>query len=173
MDDEEIVTRQLGRELACDMTPVFRCAGGFPVVIKNASATRDGTPFPTLFWITCPALRADIARLEASGAVAGFERFLRSPKTRAALFASERAYRRERAKKTGSGRAIKQVFIARPDPGAEAALRGVGIAGNRNPLHLKCLHAHAADYLVAGLNPIGKKVMRSTPVPDGCRVCGG
>ncbi|MDP1907133.1 MAG: DUF501 domain-containing protein, partial [Hyphomicrobium sp.] len=106
----------------------------------------------------CPSLCADISRLEASGAVADFERLLQSPKTRSALLASDLAYRRERAKEN---RRTK----------SSAALMNVGIAGNRNPLRLKCLHAHAADYLAAGLNPIGKKVLASVPMPVDCRIC--
>ena len=123
------------------------------MVVRNAPITRDGSPFPTLYWLTCPSLCADISRLEASGAIADFERLLRSPKTRSALLASDLAYRRERA--------------------GGAALGNVGIAGNSDPLRLKCLHAHAADYLAAGLNPIGKKVLESAPMPVDCRICAG
>ena len=150
MDDLEIVTRQLGRELTCNMAAVFRCPAGFPAVVRNAPVTREGVPFPTLYWLTCPSLCADISRLEASGAAADLERLLKSPKTRQALLASDLAYRRERA-----------------------ALLDVGIAGNRNLGHIKCLHAHAADYLAAGLNPIGEKVLERAPMPDGCRICAG
>lgn len=155
MDDLEIVTRQLGRELTCNMAPVSRCRAGFPVVVRNEPVTRDGAPFPTLYWLTCPSLCTDISRLEASGAVVDFERLLQSPKTRSALLASDHAYRRERAQGGRSG----------------AALLEVGIAGNSDPLRLKCLHAHAADYLAAGLNPVGKKVLELAPLPGDCRTC--
>jgi hypothetical protein len=72
------------------------------------------------------------------------------------LHGSDLAYRRERAKGT---------------PDAAAALRDVGIAGNRNLDHIKCLHAHAADFLAAGLNPIGEKVLERAPLPDDCGIC--
>lgn len=156
MNDLEIVTRQLGRELTCEMAAVSRCPAGFPVVVRNAPVTKDGAPFPTLYWLTCPSLCADISRLEASGAVADFERLLQQPVTRTALLASDLAYRRERAKRIrGDG----------------AGLLDVGIAGNRDPLRLKCLHAHVADYLVGGLNPIGEQVLNQAPMPADCRVC--
>ena len=156
MDDLGIVTRQLGRELTCNMAPVSRCTAGFPVVVRNEPVTRDGVPFPTLYWLTCPSLCTDISRLEASGAVVDFERLLQSPETRTALLASDLAYRRERVEDGGA---------------AGTALLEVGIAGNRDPLHIKCLHAHAADFLAAGLNPIGEKVLERAPMPIDCRIC--
>ena len=46
-----------------------------------------------------------------------------------------------------------------------------GIAGCRESFKVKCLHAHAADWLVAGLNPIGERVIELAPIPDDCSLC--
>ena len=44
-----------------------RCPFGKPAVAEQAPFDRDGTPFPTQFWLTCRHLVAAIARLEAGG----------------------------------------------------------------------------------------------------------
>lgn len=155
MDDIKAVSRQLGRRLSCDMTTILRCDAGFPVVIQNAPATFDGAPFPTLYWLTCPALRVEIARFEAEN-MADFKTLLLSPDTRDALATSDSAYR--------SARLIQAKNTC-------VAEQNVGIGGCRDPFHLKCLHAHAADYLAAGLNPIGRKVMELAPMPPACNLC--
>ncbi len=154
MNDVEIVSAQLGRSLICDMTTVVRCASGYPVVIKNAPATANGLPFPTLYWLTCPELRARISKLETTGAVAELGAFVKADApTRAALRVSDRRYRLVR------------------DGGHKAKTGSVGIAGSRDPLNLKCLHAHAADYLAQGLNPVGRLVMERAPLPEDCAAC--
>ncbi|MGB3681341.1 MAG: DUF501 domain-containing protein [Rubrobacteraceae bacterium] len=63
-NDREAVARQLGR----DPKPFHvaaRCPSGLPSVIENET-TRE---MPTRFWITCPHLDKEIARVEATGGV--------------------------------------------------------------------------------------------------------
>src|SRR5438105_1538060 len=45
-----------------------RCACGLPQVIETGSHLDDGTPFPTLWWLTCRSLSRAVRRLEAAGA---------------------------------------------------------------------------------------------------------
>ena len=44
-----------------------RCPSGHPNVVKTEPRLPDGTPFPTLFYVTCPRLSGAIGTLEASG----------------------------------------------------------------------------------------------------------
>ena len=44
-----------------------RCRYGLPVVVRTAPLLPDGTPFPTLYWLACPAARVAVGRLEAAG----------------------------------------------------------------------------------------------------------
>src|SRR3978361_1693242 len=61
------VERQLGRAPRGVLEIAYRCPNGEPGVVKTAPKLADGTPFPTLFYLTHPALTAAASRLEASG----------------------------------------------------------------------------------------------------------
>ena len=65
--DLEIVARQLGREPRGVLEIAYRCPDGDPAVVKTAPKLPDGTPFPTLYYLTHPALTAAASRLESSG----------------------------------------------------------------------------------------------------------
>lgn len=64
MDDREAVRRQLGREPQ-PFAVAARCPFGLPSVVENERSRN----MPTAFWLTCPALDAAIARVEAAGGV--------------------------------------------------------------------------------------------------------
>ena len=65
MNDREAVALQLGREPTTPFRVAARCPAGLPSVIENERSLA----MPTSFWITCPALRADISHVEALGGV--------------------------------------------------------------------------------------------------------
>ena len=119
-----------------------RCACGLPQVIETASHLDDGTPFPTLWWLTCRSLSRAVGRLEAGGWMAAFnERLAADPGLAVGL------------------RAATDGYVARRDaggvPGAVRHPGGGGMAGGR----IKCLHAHTAHQLVTGDNPAGAGVL--------------
>jgi hypothetical protein len=64
MNDREAVARQLGREPK-PFRVAARCPHGLPAVIEN----EPDREMPTTFWVTCPAIRAEISRVEAAGGV--------------------------------------------------------------------------------------------------------
>lgn len=134
--DRPLVAEQLGREPTVPFTVVARCPGGHPLVIRNAPVDRGGTPFPTLFWLTCPAAVRAVSRLEAEGWVSRLnERFGTDPAFASAVERAHAAYAAERA---------------RGHPGAEA---DGGVGGTRRGL--KCLHAHYAHHLAGGDDAVG------------------
>ena len=65
--DLDAVARQLGREPRGVLEIAYRCPNGEPGVVKTAPRLPDGTPFPTLYYLTHPALTAAASRLESSG----------------------------------------------------------------------------------------------------------
>ena len=65
--DLEAVARQLGREPRGVLDIAYRCPNGEPAVVKTAPRLPDGTPFPTLYYLTHPALTAAASRLESDG----------------------------------------------------------------------------------------------------------
>lgn len=134
--DLSIVREQLGREPTVPFSVVARCPGGHPLVIRNAPIDRDGHPFPTLFWLTCPVAVKAAARLESEGWIGRWN--VRAEKDEAlatALATAHEEHARERS------RGFPQALAWR---GVGGAARGV-----------KCLHAHYANHVAGGRDPIG------------------
>ena len=44
-----------------------RCPCGNPDVVETAPRLADGSPFPTLYYLTCPKAASAIGTLETSG----------------------------------------------------------------------------------------------------------
>lgn len=134
--DLSIVREQLGREPAVPFTVVARCPGGHPLVIRNRPVDLEGRPFPTLFWLTCPIAVKAAARLESEGWIGRWN--ARAEKDEAladALAAAHEEYARERSR------------------GFPQALGWGGVGGATRGA--KCLHAHYANHLAGGRDPIG------------------
>jgi exopolyphosphatase / guanosine-5'-triphosphate,3'-diphosphate pyrophosphatase len=134
--DLSIVREQLGREPTVSFTVVARCPAGHPLVIRNAPVDRDGHPFPTLFWLTCPVAVKAAARLESEGWIGRWN--ARAEKDEAlatALAAAHEEYARERSR------------------GFPQALAWGGVGGASRGV--KCLHAHYANHVAGGRDPIG------------------
>ena len=62
-----IVEAQLGRRPRAIRQVAHTCTCGLVDVIETSPRLPDGTPFPTLFYLTCPRASKEIGRLEASG----------------------------------------------------------------------------------------------------------
>lgn len=141
-DDRRVVEVQIGRSLRADSKVVARCHLGLPVVIRVPPHLGDGTPFPTLYWLTCPLATTRIGRLEGAGGVKRMEsKAVADPAFGAALQRAHRDYETERDR-----------LIT--DSGAPRPTGGVG--GTREGI--KCLHAHYAHHAAGGENPVGELV---------------
>lgn len=142
-DDGEIVQRQLGRPPRGRWTAIDRCVHGYPRTIAVAPLLEDGTPFPTAFWLTCPHLVEAVSALESGGAGAKLaESVAASPALAQEVLAADSAYRLARAAANNG-----------VDP-----CEGTGIAGQADPLAVKCLHARLAAFLAGVPDPIGGAV---------------
>lgn len=133
------MSRQLGRDVRGVLAVAHRCGCGEPDVVKTAPRLPDGTPFPTLYYITCPRLAAAIGTLEANGVMRGFEaRLAAEPQLAAAYAHAHQLYLADRDQ-------IDQV--------AEIA----GVSAGGMPNRVKCLHVLVGHALAAGpgVNPIG------------------
>lgn len=144
MDDEATVTRQLGRTPRGSWRVVVRCSFGSPVVIATAPGAPADEPFPTLYYLTCPHLVAEVSRLESAGGVEEWRSRIAGDETvRARLLEADARYRQARAAEGGG-----------VDP-----VPHVGIAGSRDVLAVKCLHAHVAAALAGIGDPVGEGVL--------------
>jgi hypothetical protein len=150
--DEAIVARQIGRRPRGTVRVESRCAWGYPVVVAvEPMVPRRGgrggrEPFPTRFWLTCPILVEQIARLEASGLVDRLEEEVAGDPALAARVRGDAArHAAERfAALSPADRAAAEAA------GALGILRDSGVGGVRDPRHLKCLHAQYAFHRARG-----------------------
>lgn len=143
-DDVTVVVGQLGRTPRGEWAPAARCPHDRPTVIETVPLLEDGTPFPTLFYLSCPWLVAYVDGLESAGAVSGWaEQLATTLELRSRMIATDTRYRVRRARLAGG-----------VDPTPD-----VGIAGQRSPLSTKCLHAHVATYLAGFDDPVGEGVV--------------
>jgi exopolyphosphatase/guanosine-5'-triphosphate,3'-diphosphate pyrophosphatase len=130
------VREQLGREPSTPFTVVARCTGGHPLVIRNTPLDATGAPFPTTYWLTCPAAVKAVARLESAGWIARInEREQADAPFARELAAAHEAYAADRASDLPEARAWG------------------GVGGTRRGV--KCLHAHHAYHLAGGDDPVG------------------
>lgn len=156
--DATLVALQLGRTPRGPWRVAARCGFGRPAAIVSPSRLSDGTPFPTYAWLTCPWLAEHVAAEESAGGAAAFaSRAARTPAFASALRAADQRVRELRAEESG---------------GTDAC-QSVGLAGQRDPLGVKCLHAHVALALVGVADPVGAellgKIQRTCP-DDRCAV---
>src|SRR5947209_5238097 len=139
--DLDAVARQLGREPRGVLEIGYRCPNGEPGVVKTAPRLPDGTPFPTLYYLTHPALTAAASRLESEGLMREMtERLADDPELAA-------AYRR-----------AHESFLAERD--AVESL-GTTFSGGGMPERVKCLHVLIAHSLAKGpgVNPFGDEAL--------------
>jgi len=141
-DDREVIEVQIGRPLRAESEVVARCHLGLPVVVRVPPHLDDGTPFPTLYWLTCPLAVTRIGRLEGGGGVKRMEAKADSDP----LFGEglQRAHAEYAAERDAS---ITNEAAPRLTGGVGGTTRGV-----------KCLHAHYAHHLAGGENPVGELV---------------
>ena len=157
--ERAVVTAQLRREPRGEWWVEVRCSFGYPQVITTAPLIGGETPFPTLYWLTCPWLAEGTGAAESAGEVARWAgRLAADQDLSGRMLAADVRYRKRRAE--GS-------------PDATDPCSDVGIAGQRDPLATKCLHAHVATALAGIDDPIGAELVGvlGRECPDGR--CGG
>jgi uncharacterized protein len=141
--DRAAVAAQLGREPRAMRAVAHRCPCGLPDVVETAPRLADGTPFPTLYYLTCPRAASAIGRLEASGLMREMTERLRTDEALADAY-----------------RAAHEAYLARRREIAEVdEIDGVSTGGM--PARVKCLHVLVAHSLAAGrgVNPLGDEAL--------------
>ena len=141
--DLAAVGAQLGRTPRGTRAVAHRCPCGNPDVVETTPRLADGTPFPTLYYLTCPKATAACSRLESGGAMKEMaERLAADPALQAQYQAAHEDYLAKR-------KAIGDV------PEID------GISAGGMPGRVKCLHVHLGHALAAGpgVNPFGDEVL--------------
>ncbi|MFY0407489.1 DUF501 domain-containing protein [Solicola sp. PLA-1-18] len=141
--DLQAVAAQLGREPRGVRAVVSRCPAGHPNVVETEPRLDDGTPFPTLYYVTCDRLAGVIGTLEAAG-------LMREMTERLAVDDELAAhYRRAHESYLAEREAIAHV------PEVE------GVSAGGMPTRVKCLHVLAGHSLAKGpgVNPLGDETL--------------
>jgi hypothetical protein len=144
--DLSTVERQLGRRPRGTRAVAHRCPCGLPDAVEVAPRLPDGTPFPTLYYLTCPRAVAACSRLESTGLMREMnERLADDPELAARYRAAHEDYLARRA---GLGE-VPEID---------------GVSAGGMPTRVKCLHVHLAHALAAGpgVNPFGDEVRERT-----------
>jgi uncharacterized protein len=147
--DLDAVARQLGREPRGVLEIAYRCPNGEPGVVKTAPRLPDGTPFPTLYYLTHPVLTAAASRLESSGLMREMtDRLRQDPRLATAYRRAHESYLAERD-------AIESL--------------GTTYSGGGMPERVKCLHVLIAHSLAKGpgVNPLGDEALAVLTVEPG------
>jgi hypothetical protein len=146
VEDEAAIAAQLGRAPRGLLGVAHRCPCGLPDVAETAPRLPDGSPFPTLYYLTCPRAAAAVSKLEAAGIMRDMTARLAGDALRDRYESAHRDYlaRREMAARTA---------------GVEPLPPGTQSAGGM-PERVKCLHALVAHELAArGVNPFGREAL--------------
>ncbi len=147
--DAAVVAAQLARPPRGLRAVAHRCPCGRPDVVETAPRLPDGTPFPTLYYLTCPRAVAAVSRLEAAGVMRSMARRLaEEPALRQAYEAAHLDYLARRD-------AVARSAAVEPLPPGTQSAGGM-------PDRVKCLHALVAHELaVPGSNPLGLQVLQA------------
>ncbi len=144
--DEAVIAVQLGRPPRGLVGVAHRCPCGLPDVAETAPRLPDGSPFPTLYYLTCPRVAAAVSKLEADGMMRDMTARLADGGMRDRYQAAHRDYL---ARREAAARAA----------GVEPLPPGTQSAGGM-PERVKCLHALVAHELAAGgVNPFGREAL--------------
>jgi hypothetical protein len=140
--DLDIVAAQLGRRPRGTRAIAHRCPCGNPDVVETSPRLDDGTPFPTLFYLTCPHATAACSRLESAGVMRDMQERLSTDPTLADRYLDAHLDYLKRRE------AVEYV--------PEIA----GVSAGGLPDRVKCLHVQLAHALAAGpgVNPFGDEV---------------
>jgi len=144
--DTEAVAAQLGRVPRGLQRVAHRCPCGLPDVVQTAPRLPDGTPFPTVFYLTCPRAAAAVSGLEAAGRMRAMTERLADDVLKARYLDAHQDYLAHRAEAAALA-------------GVEPLPDGTQSAGGM-PDRVKCLHALVAHELaVPGSNPFGREAL--------------
>jgi hypothetical protein len=141
--DLDAVAVQLGRDARGVRRVAHRCRCGNPDVVETAPRLPDGTPFPTVYYLTCPRAAGAIGTLEATGLMREMtDRLQADPDLRAAYLAAHERYL-----------AVRDAVEVVPE------IAGVSAGGM--PDRVKCLHVLVAQSLAEGpgVNPLGDEAL--------------
>ncbi len=144
--DIEVVSEQLGRPARDIVGISARCVCGNPVVVVTTPRLGDGTPFPTLYYLTQPEATRAASRLEAAGRMAYYQERLGEDAEAAAVY-----------------RQAHEAYVQTRES-IDVVDEIAGISAGGMPDRVKCLHSLMGHSLSVGpgVNPVGDWALAET-----------
>jgi hypothetical protein len=158
--DLDAVREQLGRPPRGVRAVAHRCPCGNPDVVQTEPRLTDGTPFPTVYYLTCPRAAGAIGTLEADGVMKQMAARLADDEGVAAAYAAAHAdYLARRAAMVG------EASVDDPSRIIDDVPEIAGISAGGMPDRVKCLHVLVGHALAAGpgVNPLGDEALAMLP----------
>jgi hypothetical protein len=145
--DRAVVSAELGRSARAVRAVAHRCPCGNPDVVETEPQLPDGTPFPTLYYLTCPKAASAIGTLEASGLMSEMTDRLKVDEELAAAYCA----------------AHESYLARREELGHVDHIAGISAGGM--PTRVKCLHVLVGHSLAVGpgVNPLGDEALALLP----------
>lgn len=154
-EEIEIITGQLGRKPRGVLAVAYHAPDGVPGVVRTAPRLPDGTPFPTLYYLTDPRLTTEASRQESAGVMREMSaRLGADPELAADYLRAHHSYLTERD---------------------DLEPLGTKFSAGGMPDRVKCLHVLMAHSLARGpgVNPLGdesialaaQQGLRGTAIP--------
>jgi hypothetical protein len=155
--DRAALQAQLGRAARGVVEVAHRCSCGQPDVVKTAPRLNDGTPFPTVYYLTCPRAAAAIGTLESSGLMREMTEALEQDPELAAQYA----------------KAHENYLAVREEIAHVEEISGISAGGMPN--RVKCLHVLIGHSLAEGpgVNPLGDQALAMLEDWGQSGKCGG
>lgn len=141
--DLQSLGEQLGRPARGVVGIAARCRCGRPLVVRTAPRLDDGTPFPTTYYLTHPALTSAASTLEANGVMKEMTARLAEDEDLAARYQA----------------AHEHYLAQRAELGDVPEIAGISAGGM--PTRVKCLHVLVGHALAAGpgVQPLGDEAL--------------
>ncbi|MGD9666864.1 MAG: DUF501 domain-containing protein [Synergistaceae bacterium] len=160
-DDDIAVLRKRNSRRRFDLSIIYavaaRCSYGFPQVLVCRPYRRGGTPFPTMFWLTCPFLDRKCGELESLRKIGELEELFRIRHNEVCRWHEKYALLRKSLSLKGSDMRT-----------------GVGgINWHDVPYAVKCLHLQVATWLGWRYHPAEDWLNEQLEVTEcACGICG-
>ncbi|MEJ6952140.1 DUF501 domain-containing protein [Natronospora cellulosivora (SeqCode)] len=168
-NDINVIEFQLGRKADNFSQVVKYCPFNKPAVLMTLPYSKENGVFPTTYWLSCPYLNKELAKLEDDGIIKDLsEKIKDSNQLREELMKTHLRYAKERFRLLGKS---DLEDIERKSSRIKDVLKESGVGGIMDKEGIKCLHTHLADYLANKQNPIGKLVWNMVNWPEECDFC--
>ena len=172
--EKGMIAQQLGRQPRKLKGVAVRCESGNPQVIVTHPVMFHGGEypevFPSLYWLSCPRLVKEISRLEGAGLINEIQEMIDNDQDlKDELEEAYQLYAKQRLElvKEPTLKLLREWHTDQYQVLCESGVGGIRSEG------IKCLHAQLADYLVNGINPVGRIVAErlGDKLNESCNKC--